>query len=458
MARRRDIANTDVSTYAAGELETVLRRQVAATTETVPTMTAAEAMSDQRVIEHDNVRDIVRVLFISTDVELLNPTQQTLDGYLELSDVFDEVHILLLRQGIAPRQPVFRPHKNVYMYTVSTERWWQLPLAGIKMVQSQLVFAEGFRADLVVARDPFESALVAQWIVRRFGCAAQLHILKNYFHPVIAQQHQLTWFSKLVLRVMTARFLSVRAGTVRLVKELQSRFSIPDVQQLPQFNPYEAIADQPQTLDLKQQYPQYVFTILFVGSLDQTGAVFQAIDAARYMLRNPKVAMIIVGDGAGKTECQKRVRILGIEKQVIFVNAVLNYDQYLLAADLLVVTNVDPPSEELVLRAAGAGMPMVMVRTERRDDVFTHRESAYMCEIEDIQAHSDGVHELMNDFSLRNQIKERAQQVVRDTFHQDQAAYSHEYRASIETALFVEPVANETSKDIKTTETEVAAT
>jgi len=438
---RKDLSSTNFSDYAGGELDYVLKRQADESKDYVPTVTAAEAMKEKRLLEHKSSRDVTRVLFISQNVELLNPIRQTLDGYLNISEVFDEVHILILRQGIEPKQPVFRPEKNVFMYTAATKYWWQMPFAGVKMIKSQLVFANGFRPDLVVARDPFESALVALWINKKFDCPIQLHVLINFFHSSYLKMAGPNRWRRHIARYTIPKFYSIRAATDRIKQKLQEKVSIVDLERLPQLNPYEAIARAQQTLDLKEKYPQYVFSMLFVGTLKNAAAGLQAIDAARYMLRNPQICLIIMGDGPGRAECEKRVKVLGIEKQVIFEYRSLEYMQYLKAADLLIVTNTDEASEEIVLQAAGAGKPMVLTRTERRDDIFTHLESAYLCAADDVQAQSDGVHELTSNYELRQQLSEQAQLIIEKKFHQDPNEYRTEYRDSIEAALFAQEVA-----------------
>jgi len=412
---RRDLSNRDYSQHAGGELDSVLRRQVAEDTPKIKTVTAEQAMTEERVVEHASTRDVTRVLFISRNVELLNPTKQTLDGYLNISEVFDEVHVLILRQGIEPRQPVIRPDENVFMYTVATRFWWQMPIAGIDMIKSQLVFADGFRPDLIVARDPFESSLVALWASRKFNCPAQLHVLINYFHPSYLELASPNRWRRFIARYTVPKFLSVRAGTERILTRLRAKTDVVDLARLPQLNPYEALAKQQQTLDLKEKYPQYIFTILFVDRLDDSTAALAAIDAARYMLRNPRIAMIIMGDGPGRAAC-------------------------------------DEESEELMLQAAGAKAPMVMTRTELRDDLFTHMESAYLCDADNPQSLSDGVHELMENYELRQQIREQAFVVVSQELHQDPEEYRRQYRASIEAALFAE----ERTEPVENTETDAA--
>lgn len=455
---RRDLSKRNYAEHATGELDYVLKKREEDQKEKVKTVTAEEAMTEERVLEYESARDVTRVLFISRNTDLLNPTQQTLDGYLNISDVFDEVHIIVLRQGIQPRQPVFRPEDNVFIYTVATRFWWQMPIAGIDMIKSQLVFADGFRPDLIVARDPFESALVALWASKKYDRPVQLHVLINFFHPSYLELAKPNRWRRFIAKFTVHRFWSIRAATDRILMRLQEKTEIDDLERLPQLNPYEAIAKQEQKLDLKEKYPQYVFYILFVGSLSNSAAALQAIDAARYMLRNPRICMIIMGDGPGRADCEARVKMLGIEEQVVFEYRSLDRIQYLRAANLLIATNVDAVSEEIVLQAAGSKIPMVMVRTEKRDDLFTHMESAYMCDINDIQAHSDGVHELMENYELRQQITEQAYKVISEKLHQDPEAYRLRYRASIEAALFAEDP--NTSKEVaditKDTETEQA--
>jgi glycosyltransferase involved in cell wall biosynthesis len=434
---RRDLFN-DSTEHAAGELQYLLKKDVAVAAQSVPTVTAEQAMQESRVVQHQSVRDVTRVLFISQNTELLNPTTQTLDGYLDVSDVFDEVHILVLRQGIETRQPIIRPQKNVWIYTSASKRWWQVAREGRKMLQKELVFADGFRPDLIVARDPFESALVALWAAKTFNKPAQLHVLVNYFLPTFSRLASGNRIRKLIARYTVPKFASIRTGTSKIHDALTKRYeaAVEDIARLPQFNPYESIATQRQTLDFKEKYPQYVFNILYVGALSHDTTAIQAIDGARFMLLNPRISMILLGDGPSYQTCRTRVKLLGIEKQVIFERRRVDTVQYLKAAQLLLITDTDPASEELALKAAGAGIPMIMVTTEAREDMFTHLESAYIIPKIDSQIIADAINELMNNFVLRKQMSEQAFEIITQKFHQDPTQYRRQYRGSIEQALF----------------------
>jgi len=440
----RDLSR-DSTDHAAGELSYILNKTAKSSGEpAVPTVTAEEAMNEARVVQYQSNRDVTRVLFISQNLELLNPTRQTLDGYLNIADVFDEVHILVLRQGIQPTQPVLRPHKNVWIYTAASRRWFEVPKRGRELLQEQLAFAEGFRADLVVARDAFESALVALWVGRTFGKPVQLHVLRNYFAPEFRQADPGNWLRQWVARYTVPKFLSIRTNT-QMIQELISRkYNIADTKRLPQLNAYESIANVRQTLDLKAKYPQYVFSLLYVSSLTHTAKAMQAIDAARFMLLNKRIGMVILGDGPAYRDCHKRTKLLGIEEQMVFERHSKDVVQYLKAANLLIVTDTDAASEELVLKAAGAQIPMVIVATEARLDMFEHLDSAYICPPDDTQAIVDGIQMLMNNVPLRKHLQEQAYEIITQRFHQDPEAYRRDYRDSIEAAMFAgEEVASE---------------
>ena len=96
-----------------------------------------------------------------------------------------------------------------------------------------------------------------------------------------------------------------------------------------------------------------------------------------------------------------------------------------------------PESEEIVLRAAAAGIPMILARTPMREDIFTDGESALMCAPDNIDEYSLKLNILMNDLPLRKHIAENAQQIIMTKFHEDPVRYKAAYRESIEEVLFL---------------------
>jgi 1,4-alpha-glucan branching enzyme len=219
---------------------------------------------------------------------------------------------------------------------------------------------------------------------------------------------------------------------------LARRFTIPDLGILPRFHNYEAIQNTPATIDLKEIYKPFVFIILFIGKLNHESTLYRAIDAARFALRNPRIGMVVLGDGPAKGEFQKRAKLLGIEKQIVFESKVVNALPYLKSANLLLATDIDADSDDVVLQAAAANLPIVMSRTPKREDIFEHGVSAYLCEETDVQAFTDRISDLLNNVGLRKIFTQNAELIISTKFHQNLSEYRESYRTSIEQALFVE--------------------
>lgn len=434
---RRDLSHRDASSHAASELEYVIR-STKKFEEEVKKVSPQQAMTDAPLFHAKTEREVTRVLFISRNTSLLNPTQQTLDGYLNLSELFDEVHILIMRQGIPAKNPALRVADNVWIYTVSTRFWWWAPTVALKLLNEQLVFANGFRADLIVARDPFESAIVAQKIAEQYNRPAQLHILDDYQSGGFVHKAKNNFWRRFIARFTIPQFQSVRTATDSVLLYVKTVFNPSDIQVLPRFHDYESLIDSDESIDLKATYKPHIVFLLFSGKLDDSSAFVKALGAMRFVLKNPRMALLVLGEGNARSEFKRRAKVLGIDRQVIFETKAPSIVPYLKSAHILIVTDTDADSEDLVLQAAAAGIPMVMAKTEIREDSFINGVSAYMCDVNDTELFSQYIDELLNKPDLRAKFARNTQELIRTKFHTDPLKYREAYRESIEGAFFVD--------------------
>ena len=432
---RRDLSTADASSSAASELQYVIHSEKQSLQPEEKRVSAQEAMTQAPVFQANTDRDVTRVLFVSQNEALLNPSQRTLDGYLDLESLFDEVHILILRQGIPSRTPVLRVSDKMWMYTVSVKHWWQATPAALEVLDEQLVFANGFRPDLIVARDPFESATIVSKAGLKYNRPTQLHILSDYAGG--SNKKKISFWRRFLARFTIPRFQSVRTMTSSMQTYIQKHFVISDVATLPRYQNYAQLMASEESIDLKAKYQSHIFFFLYVGNLSHESTLHRALDAARFTLRNPRMAMVVLGDGVAKREFVKRSRILEIEEQVIFETRVPDATAYLKSAHILIVTDTDGDSDELVLKAAACGIPMVMARNEKREDIFTHGESAFLCDPGDVQAFTDSIDSLQNSPEVRQAFINNSQAIIKKKFHGNRAQYQEAYRTSIEQAFFV---------------------
>jgi glycosyltransferase involved in cell wall biosynthesis len=431
---RRNLATKDISDFAAGELEYALTKDQPK--EAGEVVSVEEALAEKPVFQMVSNRNVTRVLFISTDIELLDPTRQSLDGYVHLSDLFDEVHVLVLRIGIPPKNPVLRASKNVWIYTASAKHWWELSAAGMKMVEDQLSFASGFRPDLVVARDPMESAWLALRVAKHFNRPTQLHVVEDYTSKEFREANPANFFRRFVPIFTVEKFASVRTVTNSVATMLGKRFELDDLKVLPKLQNYESLAEVVSTEQLSKKYQGFSVFLLYIGELSHESGVFKVIEATRFILRNKRIGLIIIGEGSAKGEIEKQIRQMNIQQQVVFEKSETDLVPYLKGSHVLIVPDTDKVSEEVVLKGAAAGVPLLISHTEKRDDIFVDKYSAYFMNQNSVDTITTGISDLLNDVEGRAVMAHNAQQIISDEFHFDPKEYQAAYRFSIEEALF----------------------
>jgi glycosyltransferase involved in cell wall biosynthesis len=436
MAKPPDLYQSDAHEREQRILERALRTG-GVSSRSVRVVPVEEARFGAGVYASTTGRNVVRALFISRDETLLNPTTQSLDGFVAVSDLFDEVHIVILRAGLAPRHPVLRVAPNVWLYTVAASTWWRTPFAAAKLIRQELSFVGGLRADVVVARDPFESAVAALLVAKEFERPLQLHVLEDYSSERFRRAHRSNWWRRFLPRFTIPRFASVRTASAALSTMLGRRFSVPDLATLPRWYDYDRLLEVKTPPESAQLFPQWSLVLLYKGGLESDSTCYRVLDAVRGLLRNPRVGLIVLGDGPARAACERRAARLGIRAQVHF-EAVPPHDDvvYFRRAHMLIMTDLDEESDTSALAAAAIGIPLIVSRTESRAAVFVHGRSALLFRHDSVEELQHRIEELVNDVALRRRLVEEAKELIRQRFRTDQGAYRLTYRASIEHALF----------------------
>lgn len=438
----QDLSNYDASTRAQSELQSVLHREQKAISNEGK-ISVEEALKQQRIVTTTAQRSALRVLFISQDTTLLNPSTQSLDGFLDLRDLFEEVHILILRAGIPAKNPTLRVADNVWLYTASAKTWWMLPKQGALLAEQEMAFAGGFRPDLIVARDPFESALVGKTLSLQYHKPFQIHVLSNYTGEAFRREAAKNFWRRFIPRFTLPFAVSVRAETKEMADIIAAHVSVPDLAILPRYHSYESLVQTTEATDLARLYEPLRVFIVYIGSLGFDSTLFRTLDAARFILQNRRVGLLVIGNGPAKAEFQKRAKILGVERQVVFESRVEKAVAHLKSGHILMVTDTTKEADDLVLLGAVAGIPMVLASNEFRKGLFESGVSAYLCEPENTQQIANALSRLLNDPQMRQIVAKKAKTIILERFHQDVYEYREAFQKSLEEAIFVEDSQNQ---------------
>ncbi len=385
------------------------------------------------IIERESSRIKSRVLFVTRDISVLEKNSIAQLHFKNLALVFDEVHILVLSLLWQTKKGVERLDTNIWAYTTSAQYWFMQPFVALSVSRSQLQFTDGFRPDIVVALDPFESGVAGMLIAEKYDRAFQVHVVEDFFEPEFLGKDPANKWRLRVASYVLKRAECVRTTTNSLKERLQKKFKhVKDITLLPRHYNIEAIAAATETGTIKDVFPQYAFVALFVGKLDHESTLFRALDAARSILHSKSIGLVVVGNGVTKKEAEKRALILGIKEQVVFEPDETKLIIYLKSADILLCTDTTEASDEVVIKAAAAGLPILASETPLRTDLFTDGESAFLVPKEDTIGFSQKLVKFLNTPALRTQFSENARDIIKMRLHEDPEAYRQAYKDSIE--------------------------
>lgn len=401
----------------------------------IPEVDVRTARTARPVIVADSGRTTSRVLFVTSDQSVLLKNSATQREYIELAAFFDEVHILVLvkRNGT---DTSIRAAPRVWLYPVHNPYWWKLPFAARSEAEALLVFNGAVRPDLIVGTDPFEAGYAAYLIAKSFARPFQIHVHEDFTDSAFRSAAPANkWRVRLAKHVLN-RTGSVRAGTTEIAEMLQKRFSkITDQAVLPHFYNFAGYLDAVPAFDLHERYKDFAFIALTFGSLTADSSLHDVFSALHQMLKNPRIGLIVIGEGPAKKLFEEKTALLGITKSVVFVPFVEDMISVMKTADVVIIPDTDLASDEVLMRAAAAGLPIIAVRTPLRADVFKDGESSFLCEERDISCMTQKFSKLLNTPSLRKQFSRLSMDTVRNRVVEDPMVYYQTLRDTIEVVL-----------------------
>jgi glycosyltransferase involved in cell wall biosynthesis len=401
---------------------------------------APSGQKDGELIVSGTERDQTRLLFISGDDWSSGGGDVSVEQYLHLGDVFDEVHIVLLRTSNVPvRFPVLRPSSKIWLYIASAKEWWRTPLTALAIIDKQLAFAGGFRADIIIAHDPFESALVASIVSHRYHRPYQVHVQHDFYHPHFLSTNTYPRIRRRLAEYNLRRVSSVRTVSDLVTQMVHHRFPmVKDCETLPRLNRYEHALAEQVTHDIKAVYKDFSMTVVYIGSLNHNNLVHQVIDGVRPLCKEKGIGLCIIGAGPAKSELQKRVKRLGLERYIVFESSVTKQTDYLRTADILIVTDTSSASDTLVLQAAVFSVATMATPTTFRVDLFEHNASMLFFEPGKSAMITTQLRELTDDKNFVSQLARQARAVVSARLYTTPDEYRQAYRTSIERVLFID--------------------
>jgi glycosyltransferase involved in cell wall biosynthesis len=401
----------------------------------VKTVPISKELKGEHVIDEVQDRNDARVLILTRNEHVFSEGSLAQSHIRELSNMFAEVHVLVLAPKRGKEQYTVRVTANTWVYATNSRYWFTAPFDAQGVARKQLVFADGFRPDVIVAEDPFESGVAGYWLAQKYDRPFQIHVLEDYFDSRFqnANPHN-GW------RLFMATYALGRADTVRtraeaIREKILQKF--PDLtgftEVLPTYFNLEAWRDAEVTVDLRKKYPQFTFFIAHVSSMTSHSHTDKALNGiVHILLQYPTIGCVIIGDGPMRHWIEKHVEKLGIEHNVVYEEDGDDTLSFLKKANVLLYTSEDSEDEKVILEAAAVGLPIVSRGSGIASGLFKDNESALLCSLDNPACFGNNVKRLLNDNHIRLRLAENARETVFNRIEQDYSEYLKAYRASIE--------------------------
>lgn len=383
-------------------------------------------------------REKLRVLVVTADTALFTAHSGAEAEYAALAGYLDELHIIVLtfRDGAsyAPR----RVGQNVWVYPTGSRSPLFALYDAYALARKQMAFAAGFRADLIVATDPFEAGLAAYAIGKRHDRPFQLQIFVNPFDAeYLRSEKGNKW------RVFGAQFVIPRADCVfvrskRIQTALERRYRAvaPRITLVPPFHNLSLFKDAAPSFDLHGRYPQFKFIVLVIAPLDAHSRVDFAIDAcAPTLLRYPTIGLVIVGEGPLRAQLERQAARSNLQGRIVFESDPGDLISHMKSANLFLNVSSDEEHDALLAAAAAAGLPVLTVAGATASALFEDGVNAFICPENDMVCLQARIGEFLNDNHLRATFSINARSQVFAMMDQDIESYRKAFVESLKSCV-----------------------
>ncbi len=401
-----------------------------------------EVRTGASVLEIAEDRDTVRLLIFTKNVALRQLGSLAQRRLVDLGKVFAEIHVIILNQKSAEETvPAVRLTDNIWLYSTESKKWWRTGFDAYRIANEQLNFAGGFRADVIIAEDPFESGMAAYYVAEKYNRPFQVHILEDIYEPTFKEREEHNglrlWLAKRVFKhtdCVRTNSDYLRSHIVKDHPDLE-----PHIEVLPIYHNLEAWRDMTPTTNLRERYPQYKFIILHVSGMNARSHTREVLQGVAPILRTYKtVGLVVIGNGPYRSALEKMAIALGVATQVQFEPVPDEVISHMKSANVFVHLSDDPIEDTLVLEAAAVKIPMIASEESIAGTLFVDNESAFICKAADAACVSYRIRSYLNDNQARSRLAMNAQEVVFERIEQDYNAFLHAYRDSVERCIVMD--------------------
>jgi len=140
---------------------------------------------------------------------------------------------------------------------------------------------------------------------------------------------------------------------------------------------------------------------------------------ARVLQQGISTRLVMVGDGAERTNLEHRARCLGVYDKCMFVGKQPKIVDYLSAADVLLLPSEQESFGLAALEAMACEVPVIASRVGGIPEVVTDGETGFLSEVGDVDKMAVDAARLLGDPELRREMGKRARESAVSRYRTD---------------------------------------
>lgn len=145
------------------------------------------------------------------------------------------------------------------------------------------------------------------------------------------------------------------------------------------------------------------FVLLSAGRLDankNNKVLIKAVAEAN----NPKLKLVVCGDGEERKMLEELAESLGIDSQILFLGNRTDMKEIYSVADCLVMASFREGLSRTIMEAMSAGLPCIVSEIRGNVDLIEDGINGYLCSTTDYQGFADAINKISADVELRESM------------------------------------------------------
>ncbi len=313
-----------------------------------------------------------------------------------LDDLFIVIHTF--------KRHNFRPIKISDNVSVIPSNGRNRPSSFYNIIKICSALCSQYTIDIINAQEPYYTGLIGVYLKRKYGCKLITAVLgSNVYDKAWLRESKLNFVKGAIGRLVLkySDFIQVDGSKTESdlrksgisPKKIFKKIVIP--KGLDDFASGKGYQVQKQVLDRKSEK-----VLLFVGRIEKQKNLIGLLSIMPDIFKlNPKVLLLIIGDGREKPKLERLAKKLEIERNILFLgNVPFNkLPDYYHASDIFLLPSHYEGFARVLMLAGISGKAVVSTNVSGASDLIKDGISGFIVDIGDMRSFRDRVLELLSN-------------------------------------------------------------